>query len=284
MMYYCSLADAKSELNAKDAVQNPALLKNILQASSRFDIEMSGNARRPFFGPYLETRKFRLSADNVSSLEQTFRLPIGNPLLSYSALLVGSNSIVGLSEGYPQSVSPFAGIRLTSFEDWYGYANTSTSLTYISITGVWGYHSDYSNAWIEYDTLAAAIATTTVTTMTVNDADGDDPFGYAPRFSEGQLLQIDSEYIEVTKVNTASNALTIRRGVNGSTAATHSNGASVKVWQTDEPIRRAVARQAGSLLARRGAYQAESNEGGAFGYPPDLLSEVRGIIQDYQYV
>lgn len=284
-MYYCSLAEAKSELIAKDALDDKTLQGIIQDASSRIDLMMSKNARRPYFGPWAETRQFILNADSVSTYLQTFNLPVSSPLLSYSAVSVGGTALSNTAL-YPPSETPARGLRITDLNStWYTNQSTTTSVTFVSITGVWGYHADYSNAWPEYDTLAAAISTTTATSMTVNDVDGSDPFGFTPRFSEGQLLLIDSEYIEVTKANAASNTLTIRRGANGSTAATHSNGASIKVWQVDDPVRRVVARQSGLLYARRGAYQVETIDGvGTVSYPQDLLTELWGVVQGYQYV
>lgn len=82
----------------------------------------------------------------------------------------------------------------------------------LSIAGTWG----WQNVTTAITTLGAAISSTTATSVTV--ASG------AP-CAVGQTLVIDSEQLYVTGV--ATNTLTVVRGVNGTTAATHSNGQAV---------------------------------------------------------
>ncbi|MBX7105148.1 MAG: hypothetical protein K1X57_13790, partial [Gemmataceae bacterium] len=65
-------------------------------------------------------------------------------------------------------------------------------------------------------TLSAAITSTTATSITVTSATG---------IATGMFLLIDAEYVRVTAI--AGTTLTVTRGQNGTTAATHLNGASV---------------------------------------------------------
>ena len=115
--------------------------------------------------------------------------------------------------------------------------------------------------------------------------DGANPRGYSPRISAGNLLLIDDEYLEVTATNTTTNVVTVIRGANGSTAATHLIAAPVSVWQVEDNIKRVTARQAGLLYARRGAFEtANITEIGIIQYPVDLLAELRGVLQGYSYI
>ena len=113
------------------------------------------------------------------------------------------------------------------------------------VTGWWGYHEDWSNAWqnsqdtVENDPLSAS-----GTSITVNDADGADLFGNTPRFKVGQLLKIESEYCYVSAVNTSTNALTVIRAVNGTTAAAHVQNTEIYVYRPMREIEQAAIRLA----------------------------------------
>jgi hypothetical protein len=147
------------------------------------------------------------------------------------------------------------------------------------VNGVWGYHRAYARAWLAVDTLAAAIVTTTATTFTVVDVGGADVYGFTPRISAGNLVKIDNEIMEVIATTIATNIVTVRRGVNGTTAAAHIIAAPVSTWQTDDNIRRATARQAGMLYARRGAYEQQTiTDVGVITYPADCLNKNGGLI------
>jgi len=74
--------------------------------------------------------------------------------------------------------------------------------------------------------------------------------------------------------------------VNGTVAAAHTAEDAVATWAVDRTIARAVARQAGMMYARRGAYEVRSTDGvgGDVVFPRDLLHEVRQVLTAYQYV
>lgn len=68
------------------------------------------------------------------------------------------------------------------------------------------------------DTLGAAVADTSTTSVTVSNGD---------YFTPGMVVLVDSEHMYVNAVS--GNTLTVTRGFWGSTAATHSNGAKVEI-------------------------------------------------------
>lgn len=82
------------------------------------------------------------------------------------------------------------------------------------ITGKWGY----------YDVLQTSTATlsgslnASTTSVTVSSG---------AAFAAGQVIEIDSERMEIQSI--ATNTLTVERAVNGTTAATHSGGAAIRV-------------------------------------------------------
>lgn len=89
---------------------------------------------------------------------------------------------------------------------------------YATITGTWGYHDNWSQAWV--DTGDTVQNTTQIsasgTTLTVTAA---------TNFEVYQLIKIESEYLFIT--DKSGNNLTVERGVNGTTAAVHLNAVSI---------------------------------------------------------
>lgn len=289
-MFYCTLNEAKSELKATSAAPNtqtPAqderLLRYIRQVSDRVNLILTGKSTRQHFWPTIATRPTLISSSTVNSRLNAILLPYNSPLLEVTTVSADGTSVTSLASGYPQGASPIREIRLESSGGfWYGYLSNCDDPSYASIAGIWGYHSDYANAWMLADTLSAAITTTTATTFTVADIDGDDLFGFSGRISIGSLIKIDTEYMLVTGIDINLNKATVRRGAQGSTAATHLISASVYVWQVEEPIRRVCARQAALFYARQGAFQVETIDGvGTVSYPQDLLNELASTLKSY---
>lgn len=98
-------------------------------------------------------------------------------------------------------IDPDAG--LTSLDDF---------TDYVTITGTWGYHDNWSNAWADTgDTVQNSTQiSASGTTLTVSAA---------TNFEVYQLLKIESEYLFIT--SKSGNNLTVERAVNGTTAAAH---------------------------------------------------------------
>lgn len=106
----------------------------------------------------------------------------------------------------------------------------------IRIVGRWGY-------WDEAEavtTLGAAVTDTTGTSLTVAD-------GMA--FSIGETVRVDSEEMAVD--DRSGTTLTVTRGANGTTAATHSNGATVSRKRYPRAVEQAVLMQTARLYKRR---------------------------------
>jgi hypothetical protein len=280
MAFYCTLADAKAAIRADNTTDDSLLLNLVGQASARIDLLMASPT--PYFQPYTEARQYEIRYDNVDSGRGVFILPSGEVMLALTSASLNGSALSSV-DAYPSLRVPIKMIRRTDGCGW--YENGTDDPPTVTITGVWGYHRAYSRAWLAVDTLAAAIVTTTATTFTVVDVDGADVYGFTPRISAGNLVKIDSEIMEVIATTVATNTVTVRRGVNGTTAAAHIIAAPVSTWQTDDNIRRVTARQAGMLYARRGAYEQQTiTDVGVITYPADLLAELRGVLQGFQYL
>lgn len=284
---YATLAEAKRELKAENTAGDDVLLGYVRDVSRRIDMTMSKRSRWPFFMPWLAARYVPLDGRLINSRWNTLQLAVGGVqqhLLAYTALTANDTDVYASSAAYPTGTSPIQALRLTTAGcSWYQYA-CSTEPPQALITGTWGYHSDYANAWSTLDSLQAGIDDSTET-LTVGDVDGTDDWGLTPRFSRGALLKIDDELMVAKDTDTAANTISVARGAHGSTAAAHDSGAAVAVFQVEDPIRRVTARQAALLYARQGAFQQKEFDGvGVVSYPTDLLSELRNVLTEYMYV
>jgi hypothetical protein len=281
MTNYCTQDDVTAELKAdSSATADLARIRNYIRTVSKRIDELMGSRRRPFFAPYIEQRKFLINGWRIDSWNNVFWLD-NSPLLAFTAVLWGTTDRTSVSELYTDRNEINRGLRLTtSTSSWY---SSELPPVFVKVTGTWGWHEDWDNAFDAVDTLQANI-NATVLTLTVADADGADLEGYTPRFSPGNFIQIGTEWMEVTAVNTTTNVLTVRRGRNGSTAAAHTSGDDVEVYQVDIRIRRACIRQAAMLYARRGAFQVETVDGvGAVTFPQDQLAELKATLQGFMY-
>jgi len=121
----------------------------------------------------------------------------------------------------------------------------------IRIVGTWGCTDDREAAWEDSgDTSENNPLAAIGTSLTVNDADGADLFGIIPRFQTGQLLKIESEFVELTALNLTANTGTILRGRNGSTAAAHAQNTPIYIWRTPADVKQAAIIQAVRALER----------------------------------
>lgn len=284
-MFYCTLNEARAEINATVlTITDDEVMARVRAVSRRIDRIMGGRSTRPYFGPYIETRTIPIDWTSINSRRNTLIIRDAPPLLALTGATADGTDVISTAEGYPHGAKWFTQVRITSNGDpWYCYIS-SCDYPDATITGVWGYHSDYANAWrLSGQTLAADIAIG-ATTFTVADIDAEDSYGFAPVFSRGQLLRFGTgtDYAILTKTNEPNNTGTMVRAVLGGTAAAQTTGTAIYVWDTEEPIRRITARQAGLLLTRRGAYEnLNLADTGTIQYPPDLLRELADVLQDY---
>lgn len=244
----------------------------------------------PLFAPVTETRRIVVTPHAIDSVNGTLNLGT-NFLLSASSVTSADGTVLTAStqwDYYPTpNQTPYSQLRRVGCcGSWYDWCtSTCDPYLYISIAGVWGYHTDYATAWQSIDTLGAAVASSSVTEITLTNADGTDTYYSIPRLSVGSLIKIDDEAMDIIRINYNTNKATVRRGVLGTTAATHNNGTAVYAWQVEEPIRRVVARQAAFMNARRGRFDVTTGDGlgGTTRYPQDLVPEFLNVLNEYQY-
>jgi len=153
----------------------------------------------------------------------------------------------------------------------------------VKIAGTLGWHASYGAAWpASGDTVQDASGlSASATTVTVADADGADASGLTPRFSPGQLLRVESEYLGVLVVNATTNAVTVERGANGSTAASHAKGTAICTFRPDGLAQQAAVTQASRAFKRGQQAFADAGASGELGqlmYVKRLDPDVEAIL------
>lgn len=281
---YATLAETKQYMAAESTIDDTDLLGLIRQVSNRIDRKFMPRRRAPVFAPFIETRKFSLSGNHVNSYNGTFY--IGEPLLALTSVDIGAQSLaVGtVAELWQGDVSPYMTLGLVDCccGSWYRYLQCAgcNRNAFVTIAGVWGYNVDYANAWIDtLQDVPVANLTASQTSFVVSDVDAANALGLTPAISAGNLLQIDTEWMEVTATDTTTNTVTVRRGVNGSTAAAHTAGAAITSYQVEEAVKRATYRQAAFQLAKVGAYDNKAvADLASVDFAPDVLAEFNTLL------
>lgn len=99
----------------------------------------------------------------------------------------------------------------------------------------------------------------------------------------GQLLRIEDEYLHGLAINTTTNTLTVARGVNGTTAASHAQSTAIDVYAIPADIRGVCLRIASWLYKQpdAGFVQATGGLRGALAVPPALPDDVQRLLAPY---
>ena len=126
----------------------------------------------------------------------------------------------------------------------------------VQIAGQWGYWRHLKRA----SETANAIADATTTTVTVSSRTD---------VEAGHTLLIDSEQLYISSYS--GDTLTVVRGVNGTTAASHSGSSAIDIYEYPAPIVEAAIIQAARLWRRK-----DSAYSGAIGMPETGRAKVLG--------
>jgi len=285
MISYATLDDIKTEAaNPQEPTDATALAsynRNLLKFGIRAT-EIIDHLKHFTFAPVIDTRYSNVLDDLV----EPYKLYFDYPLLSLTSVTLADSTSLTVNtdvRAYPRHAYPLRWLQMLATTNVFN--TTSTDLVdEVAVTGIWGYHSDYDNAWLNSgDTVKTTALTTTTTSIAVNDADGAGGDTLIPRFSEGNLIRIDSEYMVITAIS--ANTLTVRRAVRGSTAATHDVGKQIDVFIADDAIRHAAAKIAVFNYARRGqtqrvTFDAVRQARAVHEIPPEAIE----ILDNYQIV
>jgi hypothetical protein len=116
--------------------------------------------------------------------------------------------------------------------------------TAITITGEWGVQDNSSDTYDTVGTLAAAVSSTTATALSVASASLYNVYDY---------IRVDDELMLITALTATGDPqlLTVKRGVNGFTAATHDNATSITRWNVVKDVRELATRMVAYAYQRR---------------------------------
>jgi hypothetical protein len=224
-----------------------ALVTEALRATSRLIEDAAGRS----FVPTLATRY--VDGNGKSSLW------LDEPWLDITTLSLsgdGGTTYTALgatdwweSDGLHYEVTPIQLLVLNPNGNTSGfYAGRRT----VRLVGLLGWHRNFAVAWeASGDSVQDTSGiTSAATSITVTDADGAGADGLTPRFSVGNLVQAESEIMEVIGVSASTNKLTVVRGVNGSIAATHAKSVALAIWRPDDLAHQATLIQAVRFFKR----------------------------------
>jgi len=165
--------------------------------------------------------------DITTSVSLAHVIPLDGWLVSTTTVTAYDDTDRGastvLTEGYANDffLMPYNSAPKTIFK-----LNEDTSNTLdagqqtLSILGSWGYTADTLSV-----TTADAISSTTATSISVTSATDLGP---------AQTILVDSEQMYITAIS--GNTLTVQRGVNGTSGATHSGGAGLTRYDYPELV------------------------------------------------
>lgn len=179
----------------------------------------------------------------------------------------------------PRGNVPKTQIKLLNSEQWpFNSANPEGA---IKVTGEWAYHDDPANRWLDSNDTVQATINASTNSVIVSNANGADYWRDTPRFSPGQLVKMDSEYMSVRAVSNDNGTLTVQRGQRGSTPAAHTATATIYNWNGAQAAQDFVTRAATMQYKRRGEFIDTKVEGVTEIHWPtaQTLPEYRALLQ-----
>ena len=259
--------DVRSEYQSIVATTDDALfLKLIRDVSHQIHIYADRH-----FVPRIQTRSFDYARDVQGRV-----LTLDRDLLAVTTLTNGDSNTVASTKYVfePRNEPPYYAIRLLGSAG-VAWTYTNDVENAITLAGVWGYHTEYADAWSDTAaTLAAAITTTSATTFTCTTG----------LIKAGMLLKIDSEYLYTSSVSTgASDTVTVSRAANGSTAATHLISTAISVWAPIYAVRELAREGVAGLYRLRANPLAETfvaPDGTTFVTPRDVSMYLEKRIEE----
>jgi hypothetical protein len=276
---YASFEDLKTRLTITEP-DDDAILRGYMEAASRMWDDWT--FRRYY--PELKTRYY----DHPSG--DTTLLKLGANLLSINSLTTANATVTVAAADYNLMWAdgyegpPYNRIQLDPSGTQVYFEWSTTPVRANAVTGVWGWHDDYANAWLDSgDTLAAQI-TAAATSMTVANVNGPDGYGETPRFKAQQLLKIEGEYLYVVRKSATADTMTVKRGVNGTTAAIHAISTPIYVYQPSSVVRQVVLRLAHWLYRQKdGQFETVMvPELGGISVPAGMPADIKLLIPLYQ--
>lgn len=278
--YLCTLDEARLEIKAQKTADDVYVLPLIADVSARFLSDTHID-----FEPVIETRTWTFSPP-IRRWGGNTPLWLSDYLLNLTAVEVNGTAYV-LDDAESDLGVALVSNGVKPSRNLVFVRRGAELLRSLSLTGTFGYRTRFqSEGWLlSGDTLlnAGGINATEMALM-VNDAGGIGPRGFAPRFSPGQLVRMDDEMLRVIAVDTTTDTLMALRGQRGSTAAAHSQGATIELWNVEADARRAIQRWVALSYQRRGVFENVAiTDAATVITPVDAPAEVKQVIDRYAH-
>jgi hypothetical protein len=238
---YATLAEFKAYFTARggsaatDAADDAVIDQLLEQASRHLD---SKTAR--FYYPRIETRYYNIPGQPDSYERELW---LDADLLAIISFLNGDGTSIASTEYnlLPRNESPKYEIAMKQISNIVWSLDSNGDWEHvIAVSGIWGFHNRYADAWLTGTTLSEDLDT--------RETEWD--VASAALFAAGQTIKVDNEICNIS--STATGKLNVlSRGDNGSTAATHLTGATIYIWRPMEEVRSAVCEIANTAYRRR---------------------------------
>lgn len=183
------------------------------------------------FVPYYEAKVLYLNDLYRNRMLYGSLLTLPEPVLEVDSITWVNTAVTStyyrLLNGYQSQRTPYTKILFDPTGITTGNGDFSDAIT---ITGWWGHHSNYVQAYTNMETVT--VANGTVTTITVADAALYDTYDY---------IRLEDELLWITSRNEATEVLTVERGVNGTTAAAHA-AQTIRRYNVQPAVQHALTR------------------------------------------
>ena len=272
---YATLAEYKTFVTSRGQTAttddtDDAVIEQILKSVSRYVDAQTGR----WFFPRVETRYY--SVPDSDSLDPR-ALPLDGDLLEVITVVNGDGVTIPSTEYTlrPRNTSPYLYIRLKATSTYYWATDSAGDYhDVIAISGIWGYHSRYSEAWRHDSALNEDLDSSETA---IDMVDGTD-------YVVGDLIRFGNELSYVSAKN--SHTVTGTRGENGSTATTHTTGTGVTIWRFMDDLKIATLETALQAYKRRygtsGTNTATVTAAGVVLSPKDIPSIMADFIRTYR--
>jgi len=176
---------------------------------------------------------------------------------------------------YPLDRYPKTKIVINPYGDYGSFA--SGVRKGVQIAGAWGYGDGIS---------ATPYVIDTTTTESIDAVETEIDVTAVTNLSPGQIILIESEQMYIYSISTLT--LTVERGVNGTTAATHEpSGKDIYIYQYPADIRQACIDTASAFYLNKGRQGITSEKLGDYSYTISkevLYSILQDSIRSYRRV
>lgn len=235
-------AQLKSNTNEGNLTNDQSIVEQYIHVAS----DQIRNFCSRTFVPYI-----RDDADVLySRMSRNYILPLPDGGLVVSQIKNGDGDIIPTADYQFRDIVnqrngfPFAYVELGRDSNIYSYSDT-TFVPAFTFNGIWGYsRRAYEQTWETLTTMAVNM-NATVLTLIVDDSSNIEVFDY---------IRLDTEFLQVTANDIANKTLTLTRGVNGSTAASHDGSGTpidVERWAIEDAVKDACTRLTAYLYSSR---------------------------------